>query len=127
MIGEKGTQVSSITIWKNGKTERIDVKNPAPRERPGQIHYHDSQNDKWYYESKKAYESGARAFIETNKNTAEIYVGEWNSSRGIQTGQEQIIVRAGGKQAIINKTSCQTIDFYEGASLDGVINIERAQ
>ena len=26
------------------------VKNPDPGERSGQIHYHDSQNDKWYYD-----------------------------------------------------------------------------
>ena len=79
------------------------------------------------YESKKAYEAGARAFIADNKNTAEIYVGEWNSSRGVQAGQEQIIIRAEGKQAIINKTSGQIIDFYEGTSLNGFINIERVQ
>lgn len=50
LIGEKGTQTSSKTTWKNGKTERIDVENPDPGERSGQIHYHDSQNDKWYYD-----------------------------------------------------------------------------
>ena len=38
------------TTWQNGKTERIDVENPAPGERPGQIHYHDSNNNKWYYD-----------------------------------------------------------------------------
>ena len=50
MLGENGTQVSSKTIWKNGKTERIDVENPAPGERPGQVHYHDSNNNKYYYD-----------------------------------------------------------------------------
>lgn len=37
------------------------------------------------------------------------------------------IIRAEGKQAIINKTSGQIIDFYEGTSLNGFINIERVQ
>lgn len=50
MVGENGTQTSSKTTWQNGKTERIDVENPAPGERPGQIHYHDSNNNKWYYD-----------------------------------------------------------------------------
>ena len=52
MIGEHGVQTSSKTTWKNGKTERIDVENPAPGERPGQIHYHDPDNTKWYYNIK---------------------------------------------------------------------------
>lgn len=30
------------------KTERIDIENPAPGERPGQIHYHEPNNTKWY-------------------------------------------------------------------------------
>lgn len=50
MLGTNGTQVSSKTTWKNGKTERIDVENPAPGKRPGQIHYHDSNNNKYYYD-----------------------------------------------------------------------------
>ena len=50
MLGAKGTQVSSKTTWQNGKTERIDVENPAPGERPGQVHYHDPNNNKYYYD-----------------------------------------------------------------------------
>ncbi|WP_333646622.1 hypothetical protein [Lacrimispora sp.] len=50
MLGEKGTQFESKTTWKNGKTERLDVENPAPGERPGQIHYHDAKNNKWMYD-----------------------------------------------------------------------------
>ena len=48
MFGENGTQFESKTTWKNGKTERIDIENPAPGERPGQIHYHEPNNTKWY-------------------------------------------------------------------------------
>ena len=79
------------------------------------------------YASKKEYEEGARAFIEENKNTAEIYEGKWNSSRGVQGGETQIIIRADGKQAIINKTTGQIIDFYEGTSLNGFIDIRKVQ
>lgn len=43
----------------------------------------------------------------------------------MQGGERQIIVRAEGKQLIINKATGQIIDFYKGTSLDGFINIER--
>ncbi len=79
------------------------------------------------YSGKKEYEQAARDFFEQNKNTAEIYEGVWNSSRGEQRGQVQIIIRNDGKQLIINKASGQIIDFYEGTSLDGFINIKRRQ
>ena len=79
------------------------------------------------YSSKKEYGQAARCFFEQNKNTSEIYEGIWNNSRGGQSGQRQIILRKDGKQLIINKESGQIIDFYEGTSLDGFINIERVQ
>ena len=37
MLGERGTQVTSKTVWK-GDGARIDVENPNPGQRPGQIH-----------------------------------------------------------------------------------------
>lgn len=79
------------------------------------------------YSSKAEYEKAAREFFEQNRNTSEIYEGVWNSSRGSQSGQRQIIMRQDGKQLIINKESGQIIDFYEGTSLDGFVNIERMQ
>lgn len=30
--------------------ERIDVENQASGERPGQVHYHDANNNKYYYD-----------------------------------------------------------------------------
>lgn len=51
MLGENGTQISgSKTTGKNGSTERVDVENPAPGKRPGDVHYHDSTNYKWRYD-----------------------------------------------------------------------------
>lgn len=79
------------------------------------------------YSSKKTYEAGAREFIKTNKNSAEIFEGTWNASRGGQAGQVQIIISAKGMQAIINKTTGQIIDFYKGTSLDGFIKIRKVQ
>ncbi len=50
MCGENGTQVTSKTTWKNGKTERIDVENPLPGLRPGDVHYHEPNNTKWRFD-----------------------------------------------------------------------------
>ncbi len=49
-IGKNGTQTSSTTTWQNGKTERIDVENLAPGKRNGNLHYHDPNNKKYYYD-----------------------------------------------------------------------------
>lgn len=52
-VGANGTQISSETVWKNGKTERIDVENSAPGIRDGNLHYHDHDNRKYYYDIKE--------------------------------------------------------------------------
>jgi hypothetical protein len=50
ILGANGTQVASKTVWKGSGQERIDVENPAPGVRPGQIHYQDSDGNKYYYD-----------------------------------------------------------------------------
>lgn len=51
MIGENGTQTrGSKTTGQNGETERVDVENPAPGSRPGDLHYHEADNTKWRYD-----------------------------------------------------------------------------
>ncbi|MBN3855055.1 filamentous hemagglutinin N-terminal domain-containing protein [Paraburkholderia sp. Ac-20340] len=50
MLGENGPQIASKTIWKGGGSERIDVENPNPGQRPGQIHYQDNQGNKYLYD-----------------------------------------------------------------------------
>jgi len=54
---DKGSKVTSQTKWQNGKTERVDVENPNPGKRPGDVHYHDSNNTKYRFnpETKKLY------------------------------------------------------------------------
>jgi len=47
VFGEKGTQTTSTTVGK-GKGWRIDVENPNPGQRPGQVHYQ-SGNTKYLY------------------------------------------------------------------------------
>lgn len=50
-VGENGTQLDgSKTTGKNGKTERVDVENPAPDKRDGDVHYHEPNNRKWRYD-----------------------------------------------------------------------------
>ena len=45
-----GTQVNSKTLWKGDGKERIDVENPNPTQRPGQIHYQDNSGNKYIYD-----------------------------------------------------------------------------
>lgn len=50
MLGEKGTKTASTTMWKEkGSSARIDVENPNPGERPGQLHYQDEKGTKYQY------------------------------------------------------------------------------
>ncbi|MDR3618225.1 MAG: RHS repeat-associated core domain-containing protein [Paludisphaera borealis] len=50
MVGAKGPTIPSLTIWKGKGRERIDIENPSPGKRPGQIHYQDNQNNKYIYD-----------------------------------------------------------------------------
>lgn len=43
MIGANGTQVTSKTMWNHGQY-RIDVENPNPGQRAGQLHFQDQAN-----------------------------------------------------------------------------------
>ncbi|UWM49421.1 DUF6531 domain-containing protein [Streptomyces carpaticus] len=43
MIGANGTQTTSTTTWLRGPY-RIDVENPNPGQRPGQLHFQDQSN-----------------------------------------------------------------------------------
>ncbi|MFJ9328102.1 putative T7SS-secreted protein [Streptomyces sp. NPDC101230] len=43
MIGANGTQITSKTLWNHGPY-RIDVENPDPGGRPGQLHFQDQSN-----------------------------------------------------------------------------------
>jgi RHS repeat-associated protein len=50
MLGEKGTKTASSTVWKGNGKARIDVENPNPGQRPGQIHYQDNNGNKYLYD-----------------------------------------------------------------------------
>jgi filamentous hemagglutinin len=48
MLGENGAQFISKTVYQD-ETGHIDVENPAPGQRPGQIHFQDYQGNKYIY------------------------------------------------------------------------------
>jgi filamentous hemagglutinin len=48
--GGKGSLVNSKTLWKEKGKERIDVENPIPSQRPGQVHYQDNEGNKYIYD-----------------------------------------------------------------------------
>ncbi len=50
MLGENGVKTASTTIWKGVGKERLDVENPNPGQRPGQIHYQDNNGNKYLYD-----------------------------------------------------------------------------
>ncbi|OOS03860.1 filamentous hemagglutinin [Moraxella cuniculi DSM 21768] len=53
LLGANGSQFPSTTVWREkGSKARIDVENPAPGVRAGQIHYQDANNKKYYYNPK---------------------------------------------------------------------------
>lgn len=51
MLGDRGVQIASKTLWRGEGKERIDVENPNPGQRPGQIHYQDGNGNKYLYDS----------------------------------------------------------------------------
>lgn len=50
MLGARGVQTASTTLWKGTGSERIDVENPNPGVRAGQIHYQSNDGKKYYYD-----------------------------------------------------------------------------
>jgi filamentous hemagglutinin len=61
MLGENGVnlQGKSLTLWNGNKGERLDVENPDPGGRPGQVHYQDKAGNKYYYDPDLKRFSGA--------------------------------------------------------------------
>ena len=49
-LGSNGAQTPSKTVYKGDGKERIDVENPNPGQRPGQIHYQDNAGNKYIYD-----------------------------------------------------------------------------
>ena len=71
-----GTNTSSETTWQSGKTERIDVENPSRRD--GNRHYHNKNNEKYYYDF---YEN---TFIGLSKKAMKKLMNDPKFNRGLK-------------------------------------------
>jgi len=50
ILGENGPQIDGSKPVGQGKGWRVDVENPAPGQRPGQVHYQDYNGNKYIYD-----------------------------------------------------------------------------
>jgi filamentous hemagglutinin len=50
MFGANGVKVNSKTVWKGDNGIRLDVENPNPGQRPGQIHLQDAKGGKYMFD-----------------------------------------------------------------------------
>jgi len=73
MLGAKGTQTSSTSVWHGSGKERIDVENPAPGVRAGQVHYQDNSGAKYYYQPLSGrFTLDAQGKVEAPKNVQKL-------------------------------------------------------
>jgi hypothetical protein len=78
IFGEKGTQTTSTTVG-NGKGWRVDVENPNPGQRPGQIHY--QAGDKKYL-----YNPNSNSFVGASKTENRRLLSDPQVQRAIKKG-----------------------------------------
>lgn len=80
-----GIQTNSKTLWKStGKGKgRIDVENPNPKGRKGQIHYQEG-NKKYLYDSKKG------QFIGAPKRINKLLQEDKNVQNAIKKGEKYL-------------------------------------
>jgi RHS repeat-associated protein len=78
MLGASGTQVTSQTVWGDQSSgSRVDVENPNPGQRPGQIHFQQGKE-------KYIYDTVAKVFREAPKR-----VNDLLKSPAVQRGLEK--------------------------------------
>ena len=78
MLGWGGTRVTSHTLWES-EGSHIDVENPNPGQRPGQIHFQDASGSKYLYDLETKSFRGA-------PNAVNELLGREDVQRAIQTG-----------------------------------------
>jgi RHS repeat-associated protein len=83
MIGENGTQTVSKPMGQ-GKGWRIDVENPAPGVRPGQMHLQDYARGKWQYDFK------LKKFVGAPKKLLKEVDGDPAFARAIKNGLQYL-------------------------------------
>ena len=82
-VGENGTQTPNTKTWKRGKTERLEVENPNPGQRDGNIHYHDANNHKYYYDIENKYFVDAKTGNPAPKSVQNL-VNNYDFAKGIE-------------------------------------------
>jgi RHS repeat-associated protein len=50
MLGRRGVRTPSWSLWHGKNGGRLDVENPNPGQRPGQLHYQDEKGNKYLYD-----------------------------------------------------------------------------
>jgi hypothetical protein len=83
MIGEDGTQVTSRTLLQT-ETFHINVENPAPGVRPGQLHLQDDAGNKYFYDFE------ADEFADLPRSLAEKIADNPAAKRAIVTGKRYL-------------------------------------
>lgn len=83
MIGEGGAQVTSRTLLR-AETFRIDVENPAPGARPGQLHLQDAAGAKYLYDFE------ADGFAGLPRSLAEAIAEDSAVRRAVATGKRYL-------------------------------------
>lgn len=78
VFGERGTQTTSTTVGK-GQGWRVDVENPNPGQRPGQIHY--QSGDKKYL-----YDANTKSFVGVSKTENKRLLNDAQVQRAITKG-----------------------------------------
>ena len=111
-----------------GKTTYGDSINISSEKMYQQGQHYNKHGRSMGYNSKAEYDAAAKEFVNMYKgdSKSEIFEGVWNG-KGQLNGTTQIVIRNGGKQVIIDKSTGQIIDFYQGTELKGLINVRQVQ
>lgn len=80
MLGANGTKTFSTTLTKPGMDYRIDVENPAPGVRPGQLHFQRG-------DAKYLYDFDAGEFVGMPKSMQKAVARDPNVVRAIEKGR----------------------------------------
>jgi hypothetical protein len=87
LLGEGGTQVTSATLLRDtGQGFRIDVENPAPGFRPGQLHLQDTAGGKYLYDF------DSNEFVDLPRSLAKKVADNPDVARAISKGRDYLNV-----------------------------------
>lgn len=100
MLGEAGTQVTSRTLLQT-ETYRVDVENPAPGVRPGQLHLQDDSGNKYLYDF------DADEFKDLPRSLADKLTDDPAAKRAIATGKRYLGLDDGSSEQDSDPTAAR--------------------